>query len=117
MRITHVTLDFCARGEGRDGVHNDDIDRSGSDKGLDNLERLLTRIGLRDPQFVRINTQVLCVRWIKSVFGVDKSSNTTLQLCLGDSMKRKSCFPGSFRTVYLDYPSSWISPYSKSCVE
>jgi hypothetical protein len=46
--VAHLTLDFCLRDERGDGINDDDINARRAHERLDNVERLLASVRLRD---------------------------------------------------------------------
>src|SRR5581483_6332633 len=50
VRVAHLALDLRLRRERRDGVDRDDRERARAHEELADLERLLTRVGLRDEE-------------------------------------------------------------------
>ena len=55
VAVAHLALDLRARHERRDGVDDDEIDRAGAHEDLDDVERLLARVRLRDEELVRLD--------------------------------------------------------------
>ena len=58
VRVAHVAFDFGLRHERRDRVDHDDVHRAGAHEDLADLERLLTRVGLRDQQRLDVHAQL-----------------------------------------------------------
>ena len=48
--VAHVPFDFGLGGERGDRVDHDQVDRAGTHQGIDDFQRLFTRIGLADEQ-------------------------------------------------------------------
>src|SRR3546814_15034766 len=59
MAVAHLALDLRARHERRDRIDHEHVDRIRADQSIDNFERLLAGIGLRDDQLVDVDAQLL----------------------------------------------------------
>ncbi len=59
VRVAHLALDLGAWHQRGHRVHHHHIHRAAAHQHLDNLERLLASVGLRDQQFVDIDAQPL----------------------------------------------------------
>src|SRR3546814_14268169 len=59
MAVAHLALDLRARHERRDRIDHEHVDRIRADQSIDNFERLLARIGLRDDQLVDVDAPLL----------------------------------------------------------
>ena len=56
VRVAHVAFDFGARHQRGDRVDHDHIDRTRANQRLDDLQRLLTGIRLRDQEVIEVDT-------------------------------------------------------------
>ena len=88
MAVAHVALDLGLGDERCDRVDHHDIDGTGPDQRLDDLERLLAGVGLRDEQVVQIDAELASVDWVEGVLGVDDRRYPTHALSLGDDVQR-----------------------------
>ena len=55
VAVPHLSVDLRLRDEGRDRVDHDDIDRAAAHEDLDDLERLLAGVRLRDEQLLGVH--------------------------------------------------------------
>ena len=62
VAVAHLALDLGARRERRHRVDHDDVHRAGAHQHVGDLERLLAGVGLRDQQFVDVDTELAGVR-------------------------------------------------------
>ncbi len=72
VAVAHLALDLGAGHQGRHGVDDDDVERAGPDQHVDDLERLLTGVGLRDQERVGVDAERLRVFRVERVLGVDE---------------------------------------------
>ena len=80
MRIAHLAFDFGLRRQRRDRVDDDDVDRARAHQHVGDFERLLARVGLRDEQIVDIDAELLGIRRIERVLGVDERGRAAVLL-------------------------------------
>ena len=59
MAVAHLAFDLCPRHERGDRVDHQHVDRVRTNQRVDDLERLLARVGLRNDQLVDIDAQLL----------------------------------------------------------
>ena len=74
----------------------------GTHEHVNNLERLLARIGLRNEHLVDIHADARGIRGIERMLGIDKCHNATHCLGLGQDLERKRRLTGGLGTVNLD---------------
>src|SRR5205814_2334375 len=84
VRVAHLALDLGLRRQRRDRVDRDDVERAGADQQLGDLERLLARVRLRHEQVLDVDADLLRVRGIHRVLGVDEGTDAAAALRLGD---------------------------------
>ena len=70
--VAHLAFQLGARHERGDRVDDDHVDRTGPHEHLDDLQRLLAAVGLRDEEIVDVDAELLGVFGIERVLGVDK---------------------------------------------
>ena len=87
VRVAHFALDFRLGNESGYGVDDDDVDRAAADQTFRNLERVLTRVGLRDEQFVDIDAQSLGIDGVERVLDVDKRDVAAVLLTFRDAVQ------------------------------
>ena len=89
MGLSHVTLDFSLRGQGRYRVDNHNIHGAGADYHVADLEGLLAGIRLRQIEIVDVYAELPRVLRIKGVLRVNEEAVLSLLLGLGNHLKRK----------------------------
>ena len=104
MAVAHLTLDLRAGHQRRDRIDHQHIDRVGPYQRVDDLERLLAGVGLRDDQLVDIDAQLAGIDRIERVLGIDKSGGAAALLRLGDDVQRQRRLARAFGAVNLDHP-------------
>ena len=87
MAVAHLALDLRARHEGGDRVDDDDVDRSGPDEHVGDLERLLPRVGLRYEQAVSVDSERLGVLRVEGMLRVDERRDAAGLLSVGDGVE------------------------------
>ena len=68
-------------------IHNQHVDRSGTDQRLGDFQCLLAAIRLRDQQVVDIHAQFARVGGVQGVLGIDKCGQAACLLRLGDDLQ------------------------------
>ncbi len=53
---------------------------------------LLTVVGLRDQEVINVHPKFFGIKTVKSMFGINKGSNTAGFLCFGNGMDGQGCF-------------------------
>jgi hypothetical protein len=89
LRVTHLAVELGAWHERRDRVDDDDVDRAASDEHFGDLERLLTAIGLRDEELVRIDAERFRIDRVERMLGIHEGSHATCFLRFGNDVKRE----------------------------
>ncbi|MNJ43383.1 hypothetical protein D3C77_383870 [compost metagenome] len=102
--VAHLALDFGARRQGGDRVDDDDVDGARAHQGVDDLQRLFARVGLRHQQVVQVDAQLLGVDRVQRVFGVDEGGHAALLLDLGHGVQGQGRLARGFRAEHLDHP-------------
>jgi len=115
--IADLSLDLGTRGKRGDGVDDDGIDGAGTHEHVNNLERLLTRIGLGNQYLVDIHANARGIRGIERVLGIDKCHHATHCLGLGQDLERKRRLTGGLRTVNLDDTAARHTADTQSGIE
>ena len=93
VRITHVSFDFRLRYQCRNGVDDDDVDRTRPYQNLANLERLLARVGLRDQHRFDIDAELSRVVRVERVLCVDIRRDSPISLGIRDDMQTERLLP------------------------
>src|ERR1043166_4355431 len=102
LRFAHLAFDFRFRHERGHRVDDDDVHAVAANKDLDDLERLFAVVGLRDEQVVEVDAQLLRIRRVERVLGIDKSGHAAAALRFGDHLQREGGFARGFRSEDLD---------------
>ena len=79
-----------------------EVDRAASHEHVGDLERLLTRVGLRDEEGVDVDAELAGVLGIERVLGVDERGDAARLLRVGDRVERQRRLTRRLRTVDLD---------------
>ena len=82
--ITDFTIKLLLGDQSGYRVEDNDVDGIGAHQSLADLQRFLTRIGLRDEQVVQIHPQFAGVIWVQGVLDINEGSETTLFLRLSN---------------------------------
>src|SRR4051794_1736414 len=107
VAVTHLALDLGTRDQGGHGVDDDDVERTGADQHVGDLERLLTGVGLRDQQRVGVDAQLLRVLGVERVLGVDEGGDAAGALGVGHGVQRDGGLAGGLRAVDLHDAAPW----------
>ncbi len=106
QRVAHLALEFGLGRERGHRVDHDQIDRSRAHQAVDDFQRLLTRVGLRNQQIVQAHTELLRVLDVQRMLGVDKGALTAEFLHFGDDLQGERGLARRLRAVNLDHPST-----------
>lgn len=87
MAVSHLALDFRPRHERRDRIHHHQVDGPRAHEGIDDVQCLLTRVGLRHEELVRLDADRARVCHVERVFGVDECADATRALRLRDGVE------------------------------
>ena len=102
MAVAHLAFDLRARDQGGDRIDHQDVHRVGAHQRVADLERLLTRIGLRDDEIVDIHTKLFGIDRIERMLGIDKGGGAPLLLAFGHGVQGERGLARAFRTINLD---------------
>src|SRR5262245_54615039 len=117
LRFAHLAFDFRPRHERRDRVDDDDVDAARTDEDLDDFERLLAVVGLRDEEVLEIDAEFLRILRVESMLGVDEGRHAALLLRLGDDLQRERGLARRLRTEHLDDAAAWDAADAEGIVE
>ena len=101
MAVAHLAFDFGLGHQGRHRVDHDEVDRAGTHQDLDDLERLLAGVGLRDQQVLDVDAQLLGVVDVEGVLGVDVGGDAARLLDVGGEVEAERGLAGRLRAVDL----------------
>jgi hypothetical protein len=102
MAVAHLALDLGPRHQRGDRIDHQHVDRVRAHQRIDDFQRLLAGVGLRDDQFVDIDAQLPGIDRIERMFGIDEGRRPAGFLRLGDGMQRQRGLARAFRPVDLD---------------
>ena len=105
MGIAHLAVDLRLGHQGRHGVHDDNVHRTGAHHGLGDLQRLLAVIRLGDVEIIHVHADISRIDRIQRVLCVDESGDTALLLHLSYHVKRHGGLTAGLRAIDLDDPS------------
>ena len=117
MGIPHLSLDLGLRGQCGNRVHYDNIDPTGSHQHVGDFQSLLAGVGLRDEQFIQIDTDLLGITGIKRMLGIDKGGHATQLLSLRDHLKGQCRLAGRFRPVNFNDTTPWQTPATQGYIQ
>jgi hypothetical protein len=86
-RRPDLALELGARGEGGDRVDDDEVERVGADELVDDLQRGLAAVGLRDEQRFQVDADRARVRGVERVLRVDEGGPAAGGLDRGDRVQ------------------------------
>ena len=105
LGLAHLALELDPRGQRRDRVDRDQVDRAGADQHVDDLERLLAVVGLGDEQLVDVDADPPRVDRVDRVLGVDEGADPAARLGLGDDVVDERRLARGLRAEDLDDPA------------
>ena len=117
MGVAHLALDFRARHQGGDRIDHQYVDRVGAHQCVDNFQRLLAGVGLRNDQLVGVDAERLGIDRVERMFRVNKGRRAARLLRFGNDVQRERGLARTFRSVYLDHASLWQSPDAKRDIQ
>ena len=117
MGISHFSLDFSLWHKCGNGIHDNNVNSTGTHHGFRNFKRLLTVIGLGYVKLVNIYSEIFGINRVKSMLRIHKARYTPKLLHLCHYMQCNGGFSAAFRTIYFNYPSLWHTAHTKSNVK
>ena len=99
VAVAHLALDFGFRHERCDGVDDDEVDGTAADERLDDVERLLAAVRLRNQQVVDVDAEVLRIDRVERMLGIDECRDAAVLLRLGNHMQRDRRLARRLRAV------------------
>ena len=106
LLVAHLALELDPRGQRRDRVDGDHVDRAGADQDVDDLERLLAVVGLGDEQLVGVDADPPRVDRVHRVLGVDEGADAATGLSLGDDVVDQRRLARGLGAEDLDDPAA-----------
>ena len=104
VRIAHLAIKLRLRNQRRHRVHHQHIDRTRPHQRLDNLQRLLAIVRLRDQQIVDVHAQLPRIQRIERMLGIHKRRQPARLLRLGDDLQRNRRLARRLRPKDLNHP-------------
>ena len=115
--IADLALDLGTRGQRGDGVDDDGVDGARAHEHVDDLERLLARIGLGNEDLIDVHADTRGIRGIERVLGIDKCHDAAHSLSLCQNLERKRCLAGGLGAVNLDDTAARHTADAQSGIE
>ena len=115
--IAHIAVNLCLRYQCGDGVNDYDIDSSGPDHGLRDLQCLLAAVRLGNIEVVDVDADILGIDRIQCVLSINESRNSAPLLHFSDHVERHCCLTGRLRSVDLNDPALGNAAQSESNVK
>jgi hypothetical protein len=106
VRVSHFPLELGFWRERRNGVDDHEVDGTRANEHLGDIERLLSRIGLRDEKLLRFDADSPRVRDVERVLRVDERRDAACLLGLRDRVQRERRLPARLGPVDLDDPAA-----------
>src|SRR5690606_14036035 len=103
--VAHLAFDLGAGHQGRYRVDHQDIQGSGANQHVGDLEGLLTRVRLGDEQLVDVDADGPGVGRVEGVLGVDEGGDPAVALGRGHDVEGEAGLAGRLGTVDLDDPT------------
>ncbi len=82
VHVAHFAFDFGLGHQRRHRVDDDHVDRAGAHQHVGDFEGLLAGVRLRDQQVVDVDAELLGVRRVERVLGVDEGGGAAGLLAL-----------------------------------
>ena len=101
MGVAHLPLDLGPRCQCRHRVDDQDVERTGADQHVGDLERLLTGVRLRDEEVVDVDPDGPGVDRVHGVLGVDVGADAAVALRLGHCVHGQRRLPRGLGAVDL----------------
>ncbi len=117
MGVAHVAFDLRPRCESRDRVNDHNVDGTRANQHVDDLERLLTGVGLANQKVIHIHTNGACIDRVHRVFGVDVGADTAVALGFGHHVHCEGGLTRGLGTVHLNDASPRQTADSEGHVE
>jgi len=117
LRLAHLALDLGSWHQRRDRVDHQHVDRARLHQGLDDLQRLLAVVRLRDEQVLDHDSELACVGGVKRVLCVDKCTHPAALLRFRNTLKGERGLARRLRPIDFDHPPARQSAHAERQVE
>ncbi len=104
--VADLAVELRFRGQRRDRVDRDHVDRRRGDQPVGDLQRLLAVVGLGDEQLIGVDADRPRVDRVDRVLGVDEGADAAAGLGLGDDVVDQRGLTGGLRAEDLDDPAA-----------
>ena len=115
--VSHLTLDFGSRHQGRHRVHDNNVHGPAADQRFSDFERLFPGIRLGDQKIVGIDAQFLCVAEVQGMLGIDKGRNPTCFLSLRNRVQRQGRLAGRLWAEDFHDSPTWNPTHTERNVQ
>jgi hypothetical protein len=108
--VAHLALDLGPGHQRRHRVDDEDVEGSGADQHVGDLEGLFPGVGLGDEEFVDVDPDGAGVDRVEGVLGVDEGGDAAVALGLGHDVEGEAGLAGGLGAVDLDDPAPGTPP-------
>ena len=115
--VAHVAFDFGFWGEGSYRVDDYEVHCCAADELVSDVEGLLATVRLSDEEVIGVHTEFLRIEAVKSVLGIDNSSDTALLLHLSHRVDSEGGLTRRLWTVDLYHATARVAAYAKRDVQ
>ena len=102
VAVPHLAFDLGTGHQRGHRVDDQDVQRTGPDQHVGDLQRLFTGVGLGDQQCIGIHSELLGIFGVQGVLGVDERGDSAGGLGVGHRMQRDGGLTRGLGTVDLD---------------
>src|SRR5207248_1443274 len=117
VAVAHLALDLGARHQRGHRVDDDEVERTGADQHVGDLQRLLTGVGLGHQQRVGVDAERLGVIRVECVLGVDERGDAAGRLRVRDRVQGNRRLTACLRAVDLHDAAARQPPDAERHVE
>jgi hypothetical protein len=117
VAVAHLALDLGLGHQCRDRVDDQQVDGTGPDQHVGDLQRLLSGVGLGDEQRVGVDAELLSVFGVERVLGVDERGDAASALGVGHRVQGDRRLAGGLGAVDLDDATARESADAEGDVE
>ena len=93
LRLTHIAFELGAGNQGGHRIDHNHIQRTASDQGVRDFERLFTVVGLRDQHLVNFHPKFAGIAHVQGVFRVNIGAGAISFLRLSNDVQSERSFP------------------------
>ena len=115
--VADLSFELLFGDERRDRIEDNNVERIGTNQGLDNPERFLAGTRLRDEQIIHVHAEPAGVLRIERVLHIDEGGEAAALLRLRDDRQGERRFTGRFRPVNFHDASARKSADAERAVD